>query len=91
MPVIEYKTELGDLCKVKFSIDIQDPEIEAEFLEWIYRYCRSLPIKKTFKEFGRRSYLKKEINRKEDWLLYNTLRAESVLSIFAHSKTRIND
>ena len=88
MPVIEYKTELGDLYKVKFSIDIQDPEIGAEFLEWIHRYCRSLPIKKTFKEFGRKFYCKKEINRKENWLLYNTLQAKSVLSIFVSSKIR---
>ena len=86
MSVIEYKTELGDLCKVKFSIDIQDPEIEVEFLKWIHKYCRSLPIKKTFKEFGRKNYLKKEVNRKEDWLVYNVLQATSILSIFIRSE-----
>lgn len=84
MPTIEYKTELGDLCKVRFSIDIQDPEIETEFLEWLNRNCRNFPQNKTFKEFGKRSYLKKEINRKDGWLVYNTLRAISALSIFLH-------
>lgn len=91
MPVIEYKTKLGDLCKVKFTIDIQDPEIKIEFIEWINRYCRSLPQNKTFKEFGKRSHLKKEINQKENWLAYNALRAKSALSIFISSTIKIND
>ena len=90
MSAIEYKTKLGDLCKVKFTIDIQDSEIKIEFFEWLNRYCRSLPQNKTFKEFGKRSYLKKEINRKEDWLVYNVLRAKSALSVFISSEIQKN-
>lgn len=86
MSVIEYKTELGDLCKIKFNISIQDPEIETEFKDFIYKYCRSLPTNKEFKEFGRKYPSDREVYKKFDWLLWHALRAISILSIFGSSK-----
>lgn len=82
MPAIEYKTELGDLCKVRFTIDIQDPEANTQFLDWIFRYARTLPINKKFKQYGRKYYAKREVNKKDDWLLYNVVHAISILYVF---------
>lgn len=90
MLVIKYKTELGDLCKVNFTIDIQDPEIEIEFSEWLNRCGINLPQNKTVKKFGSRSYLNKETNRKEDWLVYNVAQARSAIFLFILSKMKKN-
>lgn len=84
MSTIEFKAPIGDLYKVKFKINIEDPEFEEEFIAWNKRTSPQFETHKEFKEFGKTWCTRAEYWERHDWMMYQAYRAINILASFIY-------